>query len=153
MRRTIQPLITELSAAQSIEKLLQIFERLQANEHSSSSPTFYGPVNLHSQISKWKEQLQTAVNNYSKVQLALDEIKGPPKITPLINLIKYIMKTPELQVHSRIISLIMCLSSSELPTVLHFIANQEKAKLPENIPSGSFLAQIPIDSDHKHCLK
>ncbi len=160
VRKIVPPLITELSTAQSLEELLYVFERYapppQSNEPSLGSSTFYKlikPLNLLDQLSSWKKQLQEAVGNYSKALLALDEIEGEHKITPLINILKYIMKTPKLQLDCRIFSLIMCLSSPKLPLVFNFIANQEKAKLPENIPSGSFLAQVPIDSDHKHCLK
>lgn len=156
VRTIVKPLIAKLHQAQSLEELLRLLEQSnppsQTNVHSQNTSTCYAPLNLSSQLSSWKEQLQGAIDNYPKAQQALDEVMVSPKIIPLMNILNHIMRTPKLQLHFRILSLIMCLSSPQFSEVVHFIANLEDAKLPDKMPSGSFLAQKSIDSDHAQCL-
>ncbi|CEG57688.1 hypothetical protein [Legionella fallonii] len=158
----VRPLITGLSTATSLEELLQAIQRhppLKSDEPSSSSPVVYGPINLHDQLSKWQKQLQEAVNKYPAAKKTLTELlekqQFPLPLLPLIVLLNKIINTSKFQLHCRIFSLIAHLSAEEeFLEVLDFIASlKETPQLPkESLPSGSFLAQNPINTNHQQCL-
>lgn len=141
-------LITLLPKAQSIEEVVLLLKKYTS---SSEDHALYGPINFFAQLSTWQTELGNILNKCSMAQLLLEDNNSNPDTAPLIRFLHELLTSPKLKLHNRMPGLLVILDK-ELPNVMHFLTNLEKAPLPIPPQTGSFAAIKPCSTDHAACI-
>jgi hypothetical protein len=138
----VLPLIAAITEASTIEFLIKLF-----SHYLEPKVAQYGAINLYSQLSVWKCELENIVTDHKQAFDTLNKIPVTAKNKKLIMLLNEILNDPKLLLHVQMPSLLHNLCSSPLTELIHYIIF-----LPKAMPIlGAATNQEPLSQQYSAC--